>query len=67
MYQIDSIGNEYWSGTVWRKTLQEALKVYKQALIEAKLNVGEFGPIRVSIKDTTTGKIIKSKTFKEVK
>lgn len=67
MYQIDSIGNEYWSSTVWRKTLQEALKVYKQELIEAKLNAGEFGPIRVSIKDTTTKKIIKSKIIKEVK
>lgn len=65
MYQIDSIGNEYWSSTTWRKTLQEALEVYNRELIAAKMNADEFGPIRVSIIDTNTKEIVTSKTFKK--
>lgn len=65
MYKIESIGNDYWSSTTFRKTLQEALEEYNEELIAARLNADIFGPIYVYIMDTDTKEIIASKSYKD--
>jgi hypothetical protein len=65
MYKIESIGNDYWESTTFRKTLQEALEEYNKELIAAKLNADIFGPIKVYIMDTDTKEIIISESYKE--
>lgn len=65
MYKIESIGNDYWESTTFRKTLQEALEEYNKKLIAAKLNADIFGPIKVYIMDTDTKEIIVSESYKD--
>ena len=63
MYKIESIGNDYWESTTYRKTLEEALEVYNEELIAAKYAADEFGPIKVYIMDEDTREIIVSESF----
>lgn len=65
MYKIESIGNDYWESTSFRKTLQEALEEYNEELIAAKLNADIFGPIKVYIMDMDTKEIVISESYKE--